>query len=439
MSNPSESLLRVIGVRQLAAGIVNATVGAGIFVVPAVAAMELGAGAPLAFLVCGAAMALIVTALAGAGSRVSVTGGIYAYAEVAFGPFAGFLVGVIQWLSFVLAVAGVAVALLDQAGTLIPALTALPARLVVLVLVLVLLATINARGASLGSRTIETFTVAKLAPLLLFVAVGVLALQPGALIWPGAVDADALGRASLIIIFAFLGVEVALAPSGEIRDPGRTVPRAIYLALILTTLLYIAIQLVAQGTLGAELAKTQAPLAEASARFLGPAGRTLILLGALCSMFGYLSGDMLSSPRTLYVFARDGFLPGFLAAVHPTSRTPRAAIWTHAAIVFVLASTGTFQYLALIANVATLSLYFVGCAAAIELARRDVRGGGIPFAVPGGPVIPVIAGGVIIWILSHATWQEFAATGAAIVAAALLYFIRSRRVPSSVEPLKPGA
>ena len=420
-----EQLVRALGLRQVAASIVNTTVGAGIFLLPALLSRELGAAAPLAFVICGAAMALIVSAFAIAGSRVSITGGIFAYVETAFGPFVGFLSGVMQWLTFILAVSGVASSLLDQLSVFIPALGGLLWQLVVLALILGGLAFVNVRGVRAAARTIEVMTVAKLGPLLLFVAVGAFAVQPSNIAWPGMPDGDAIGRAVLMLIFAFMGVEVALAPSGEVRDPARTVPRAIFLALAITASLYIAIQLVAQGVLGPALAEqSRAPLAEATSRFMGEAGRTLMLIGAMCSMFGYVSGDMLSSPRNLYAFARAGVLPAVLASVHPTRHTPHVAIWTHAALVFALASTNSFERLLIVANVAGLGLYFMGCAAAIELTRRNVQGAGVPFAIPGRHVVPVLAAVVILWIMSSATLQELTITGGTLVVASVLYLLR---------------
>ena len=123
------ALVRAIGVRQLAAAIVNTTVGAGIFVLPALVAQGMGAAAPLAFLVCAAMMALISVTLAVAGSRVSMTGGIYAYVETAYGPYVALLAGVLQWLTGMLAVAGVSTALADQLGSLVPALRLPSARI----------------------------------------------------------------------------------------------------------------------------------------------------------------------------------------------------------------------------------------------------------------------------------------------------------------------
>ena len=113
--------MRAIGVRGLTASILNSTIGAGIFVLPALVARELGSAAPLAYLACGLAMTFVVASFAMAGSRVSLTGGIYAYAEVAFGPLVGFLSGFLVWLSCLLAAASVASALAASVALVAPA------------------------------------------------------------------------------------------------------------------------------------------------------------------------------------------------------------------------------------------------------------------------------------------------------------------------------
>ncbi len=423
--SPEASLVRALGVRQLAASIVNVTVGAGIFVLPAAVAAGLGAAAPLAYLVCAASMALIVTSFALAGSRVSLTGGIYAYVEVAFGPFVGFLAGVLQWLMLWLTAGGLLSAFVDQVGLLVPGAGEGLPRAAIIVATVGFLAIVNVRGVAIGARVIEGAVVAKLLPLAVFLAVGVFFIQPSALAWPGWPPGDKLGETVLLLIFAFVGIEVALVPSGEVRDPRRTVPRAIYLALGLTTALYLAIQAVAQGVLGAEMAQqAQAPLAAASSRFLGEGGRLLVLVGGAVSMFGYMCGDMLSSPRSIYAFGRDGFLPRAVARVHPSFRTPYVAIGLHALLAAALAISSSFRYLALLSNVAVLVLYFLCCAAALRLVSRKAPGGEAAFSLPGARVIPVAAMAVIAWILAHATRQEFAVLGVTLVVAALLYGLR---------------
>jgi amino acid transporter len=422
------SLIRALGVRQLTAAIINTTVGAGIFLIPALVSQDLGAAAPLAFVICAAIMASVTASLAMAGSRVAVTGGIYAYVETGFGPYPAFLAGVLQWLTGVLAVSGVASALLDQLTVLTPAAGSRLAHVGVLGAILAALATLNVRGVRPGTRLVEGITVAKLAPLLIFVVVGAFFVDPGAIAWPGLPDGDVVARSVLLLVFAYSGVEIALAPSGEVRNPSRTVPRAVFLALAATTALYVAIQLVAQGVLGSALGQeTETPLATAAGRFLGTAGTTLMLVGAVCSMFGYMCGDMLSSPRSLYALGRDGFLPRALARVHPRTHTPALAIWTHAVLVFGVASTNTFASLAIISNVALIILYLLACGAALELARRDVRADGPPFAPPAAWIAPVTAAVLLLWILSTATRTELGVTAGVLAVATAVYVLRAAR------------
>jgi amino acid transporter len=114
------ALVRALGTWGLAAGIVNVTIGGGIFRLPAGAADALGPAAPIAYVVCAVAMALIVLCFAEAGSRVALTGGLYAYVEVAFGPFVGFLTGVMLWASMSAALAAVATFFADSLVALFP-------------------------------------------------------------------------------------------------------------------------------------------------------------------------------------------------------------------------------------------------------------------------------------------------------------------------------
>ena len=421
---PDTSLVRALGVRTLTASIVNATVGAGIFVLPA-AVGALGPGAPVAYLVCAGAMALVVTCFAMAGSRVALTGGLYAYVEVAFGRFAGFLCGVLLWLSCVLGASGILSALAASLAVVVPVLGSGVARAGLILLVVGALAVVNVRGVRGAGRLVEWLTLVKLLPLLAFVAIGLFHVQPDTRLLPALPDAGALGQTSLLLIFAFIGIEMALVPSGEVMEPARTVPRAIFLALGLTTAVYLAIQFVAYGMLGPELSRfTDAPLGEALRRVLGAPGQALMVAGAMVSMLGYASGDMLSSPRLLFAFGRDGLLPPRFAQVHVRYRTPHLAIGVYAVLVAALALIDSFGVLTLLSNIATLSLYLLCCAGAWELDRRDVRSGGVPFRAPGGAAVPVLACGAIVWLLSHATWQEIAAEAAVLALASVFYFLR---------------
>src|SRR5881296_2441171 len=418
-------LVRGIGIPALTANIVSSTIGAGIFVIPATVAKGLGSAAPLAFVCCAIAMVLFVTCFAIAGSRVSLTGGLYAYVEVAFGRYVGFLAGMLYFLTALGAVAGVVNVLANSVALVVPFLSGPVMRIIVMLAVYGSLVLINIRGVRQGAGAVTVITVAKLLPLLLFVCVGMFFIHAPNLAWSGWPSSRSLGDAVILLIFAFVGIEVALIPSGEVKNPARTVPRSAYLALVVTTIIYLTIQLVAQGTLGADLANYKdAPLAEAAAKFLGSIGRTILIAGATISAFGFVTSDILSSPRMVFAFGRDGALPQFFAHVHPRYRSPDVAIITYAVLAFALSLSGTFEQLAVLSNVAVLLMYLLCCAGCWVLVQRDVRSDGEPFNFPGMKIVPGLAIIAIFWILAHATAREFLVTGIVLALASILYVAR---------------
>src|SRR5437868_2003397 len=176
-------LIRAIGVPGLTANIVNATIGAGIFVLPALVAKGLGPAAPLAFICCAIAMVLFVTCFAIAGSRVSLTGGLYAYVEVAFGRYVGFLAGVLYGITAHGAVAGVVNVLVNSIAIVVPFLGNPVMRIVVMIAVYGLLVVINVRGVRGGAGAVTVVTLAKLLPLLLFICAGIFFIHPANLSW----------------------------------------------------------------------------------------------------------------------------------------------------------------------------------------------------------------------------------------------------------------
>jgi basic amino acid/polyamine antiporter, APA family len=419
-SGAGSPLVRAVGAAGLAASIVNVTIGGGIFRLPALVAGTLHAQAPIAFLVCAAAMGLIVVCFAEAGKRVDLTGGPYAYVEVAFGPFAGFLAGILVWLLGTFAVAAVSTVMADAMGALVPALGGRVARALLLAGAFAGATAVNIAGVRQGTRLNAVATFAKLLPLALLVGVGAFQVQPANLAWTEPVAAGTVARASTLLIFAFFGVESALVPSGEIRDVRRTVPRALLVAMVVITGMYLAIQIVAQGVLGQALGAETTPLAAAAARIFGPAGATFILVGSIVSMLGYVAGMTLAVPRALYAFGSDGFLPAAMARVHPRFHTPYVAIAAQSALVCLLAITSGFERLAILANLVTLLLYAGCCLAAWELGRRDPAGGGRRFDWR-VRVAPFVACGTILWLLTSITFEEWRVCAILLAAASLVY------------------
>ncbi|MGZ5504480.1 MAG: APC family permease [Chthoniobacterales bacterium] len=426
--NADAQLIRAIGVPGLTANIINSTIGAGIFVLPALVAKGLGPAAPLAFVACALAMVLFVTCFALAGSRVSLTGGLYAYVEVGFGRYVGFLAGLLYAITAISAVAGVGNVLVNSVAGLVPWLANPVVRVVAMFLVYAALAMINIRSVRAGAGAVELVTLAKLLPLLLFVGAGIFFMHPANLGWPSWPGSHSLGDTILRLIFAFVGIEVALIPSGEVKNPVRTVPRAIYLALAVTTALYLLIQLVAQGTLGADLANhPDTPLAEAAAQFIGNTGRTILVLGATISAFGFITSDILSSPRMLFALGRDGVLPPWFAHVHKRYHSPDSAIVVYAALAFLLSISSSFEGLVVLSDVAVLLMYLLCCSAVWPLLRSGGQPGQKPLAFPGMQFVPGFAVAAILWLFwLTQPWDKFAKIGAILLVGSIVYFIRKK-------------
>jgi amino acid transporter len=276
--------------------------------------------------------------------------------------------------------------------------------------------------------------VVKVAPLVLLVVVGAFAVRASNLQWVAIPAASQVGQTAVLLFFAFIGLEGALNISGEVANPARTVPRAIFLALTLVAALYIGLQLVAQGVLGAALAGAPAPLVAVATQVVGPWGTSLLIATTLLSVAGYMSADVLCSPRNLAALATRGQLPGALAAVHSRFKTPATAIGAYALLCTVVASSGTFRQLVIVSTAGTLVLYLMCCLGLLRLRALNVATAGMPFRAPGGSVMPLAASALIIWLLSTLAITEVVATTILVVVSATVYALQERWRPAPVVP-----
>ncbi len=423
-------LVRGLGVWGLAASIVSMLIGAGIFAVPGALAAAVGPYAPCAFLACGLAIGAVAICFAEGGSRVPTSGGAYGYIEASLGPLAGYVCGTLLWISDALASGGVAVAFADIAASVVPqSLTAIvrPAAMVGLVGAIAL---VNVCGLRRGVQLMSAATAVKLIPLIVFVLVGASAVRGSNLAFhPGAISADA-GRAFILAMFALIGMEGSLCASGEVAEPARTIPRAIALALITVILLYLAIQVVAQGILGSSLATSASPLADAMGR-ISPVLRALMLAGAGLSMLGWMGSDILSSPRILFAFGRDGFLPRVLGRVHPRSHAPYVAILGYAVLVITLALTGTFAELAVLATLAMAPLYILGCVATWRLARAGVALAGTPLNFRWLGIAAAVGIASMLAMVALASRAEILGLLVLVGISAAVYLLQTRFTPAA--------
>jgi amino acid transporter len=421
-------LKRVVGVGSLGLNVVNLTIAAGIFGLPAIIAAILGAQAILAYLLCAVLFGLVGLCFAEAGSRVGSAGGLYAYASAPFGPVVGGIVGTILWVTTGAAAdAAIVNLLVDTLRAVMPALDAPWVRVVIILALFTAVAMINIRGVTYGLRLSAVLTVIKIAPLALLVIAGAFYIDPSKFLWPGLASLHDIARASIILFFAFFGVESALSMSGEVIRPSRTIPRGILMGLLIIVGLYVGLQLVAQGTLGAALAQSKTPLVDAAKIVFGSWGSDLIVLAVAISAGGCIAADLLSTPRVLHAFAQQGQLPRQVAAIHPRFGTPAVAIGVYAVVCALLALPGTFRQLGTLASSGTLLVYLVCCLGVLRLRAKNIVSEEAPFRVPFGPVIPLAACAIILWMLSTLTWLELGAALLFVAAIGLAYTVHELR------------
>jgi len=421
-SRRDAGLLRRIGPWALGAAIVNGVVGAGIFSLPSAMSAAAGARAPLAYLLCAVAMGMVVTCFAEAGSRCPTSGGVYGYVADAFGGFAGFICGMLTWMASVLACGGIAAAFAATLGSVLPWAAGGPGRAAVILLAIGGIAWVNVRGVRGGAGLVSVSTLIKLVPLLLFVALGVFG-APAVPAVPDMPLSNGFARAVILGIFAFSGMETVLGASGEVRDPHRSLPQALFGAMGFVLVLYVAIQLGAQKLLGADLAHEAAPLAAAAARVSHVAGGILIA-GAALSMLGWIGSDILGAPRLLFAFARDGLLPAVLGRVHPHTHVPYVAIVAHAALAATLAISGSFSGLVVASALNTAGVYFLGCGAAWVLHRRGTaHAAGPPIDLRVLPLASCLGMGSMAVLIGVADGSEILGLAGVVAGSAALYAV----------------
>jgi basic amino acid/polyamine antiporter, APA family len=421
----NEGLKRVIGVWGLVANSINIIVGAGIFILPVIIAERLGTASIWAYLICGALMVFIMLCFAEVGTRITRTGGAYSYIEEAFGQYAGFLTSnIFIFGAALMATAAVANGFVSTLAYFLPFFKVQWIKVLIFAILFGGLVYTNVRGVKNAIFIVKFNTVAKLTPLLMISLFGWFFIKSGNLGVTYSNSFPDIGEMSLILIFAFVGAETALNVSGEIKDPHKTIPKGIMLSIFLVALLYILIQLTVQGILGSEITDYRnAPLAEAARRMFGSAGATIVIIGALFSMFGNISGMVLNMPRVLFAASRDNVIPlAGLSKVHPKFVTPHISIIIYGFLGFIFASAGEFKQLAMLSSASYLLIYLGVVLSAIKF---RISGGSEKgsYKIPGGYSVPVLSALVIIWLLSNLPLKELGAMLIFIAFLSVIYFI----------------
>ena len=421
------SLVRAIGRWSMAALVINSIIGSGIFGLPSDLAKLLGNASPYAVLIAGGAMGVIMACFAEVASRFTQTGGPYLYSRVAFGRLVGIEMGWMLWLVRLTAPAANASLFVIYLREFWPrAMDPFP-RLCVLTLLIGILAVTNLRGVRAGAEMSNIFTVAKLVPLFLVAIAGavyVLNHQQMSNATATSAGAHSWLKAILILGFAYGGFEGALTPMSEATNPRRDTTFGLFAALITCTALYTVIQWVVVKVL-ADPAHSERPLAEVARLAMGNSGAALIAVGALVSIYGYLSANMLAVPRLTFALAEQQDFPAIFAAVHPRFRTPYFSIIVFATLVWLFALLGNFTWNVTLSAAARLFCYGAGCAALPVLRRKQP--GGARFQLPAGSLLALIGVTVCVVLITQIDLRKSLILVAVIITAFLNWMaVRNR-------------
>jgi basic amino acid/polyamine antiporter, APA family len=401
-----EGLVRAIGRWSLAALVVNCIIGSGVFGLPSVLAGLLGRASVLAVVMAAAAMAVIMACVAEVASRFTETGGAYLYAREAFGRFMGIQVGWLVWFVRLTASAANANLFVTYLGEFWPRSTQPIPKLMILTVLIGALAAINFRGVRAGTHVSNAFTAAKLGALGLVCVAGAFYLIATHHLIPPLTSSraeSAWARAMVLLIFAYGGFEAALVSAGEAKDPQRDMPFGLFTALITCAIVYGLIQWVVVGVLP-DPAHSQRPLADVARVVMGSGGAALIALGALFSTYGYLSGNMLATPRITFAFAERGDFPSWFGLVHARFRTPYFSIFVFAVLAWALALFGNFTWNVTLSAGSRLFYYGVICAA-LPVLRRKQKTTAL-FQLPGGIALSVLGVLLCIGLLTQIEYSK---------------------------------
>jgi len=414
----NEGLVRVIGRWSLAALIVNCIIGSGVFGLPSALAQKAGRASILGVVLAGAAVGVVMACFAEVASRFTETGGPYLYAREAFGRFMGIQVAWLVWFVRLTACAANANLFVTYLGEFWAGATQPLARLVVVTVLIGMLAAINFRGVRAGTDVSTAFTLAKLASLGVVCVAGAFYLVAAHRIVPAETASPPAGswlQAIVLLIFAYGGFEAALISTGEARDPRRDVPFGLFAALVTCTVIYGLIQWVVVGVLP-DPGHSQRPLADVARIVLGRGGAALIAVGALVSVYGYLSGNILATPRITFALAERGDFPPLFALVHQRFRTPYFSIFVFALLVWALALLGSFTWNVTLSAGSRLFYYGVVCAALPALRRKQ---GPAVFQLPGGTWIALLGVLICVGLLTGINYSKSLILLAAVAVALL--------------------
>ena len=395
----------------------NGAVAASIFALPAQLAESFGAFSPLMFPIVAFAALLIIIPFSWSASAFTQSGGPAAYGAV-FGRFVGFELGWVYYVARTAAFAANANVLTAYAARWIAGADEGLLRAAILIAVTALFAAVNISGVRRSIGLLSGLTVLKAVPLFIAAAAAIALTFP----WPAPEPVPTLTEFEmglLIVLYAFVGFEQVVVPAGETKNSATVLPRAIFITIGVTTLLYFLVQLAFVSALPGGATDDKAPLIDLGAWLAGPFGAAALTLTAMASLAGSLHGIMTSTPRVSYALASRNDLPTWFGRVHERFETPANSILFFAILAAALAISGSFVWLAVVSTLARMIVYAVTIAALPRAPGRRRLG-------PGHWLLGAVGILICAWAASQADLKAWTTLAALSAIGLVLYAIASR-------------
>ncbi|MEI0748939.1 APC family permease [Brachyspira pulli] len=408
---------------------INAIVGTGIFLLPNQAYAEVGVTS-IAVIVFDAFLVIsIALCFAEMGGMYKNNGGPYLYAKDAFGDFVGFEVGIMKWAISIIAWAAMAMGFPTALGAVWEPAQNPVVQKIIAITILVLLGIMNIMGVKISKIMNNIVTTGKLIPLILFVTVGIFFIKGENFVNPVSETGEVVlkgtfGSAALLIFYAFTGFESIGVAAGDMDNAKKNVPLAICIVLILVAIIYILIQVNSIGILGASLATTSTPVATAAEKFLGKWAGAMVTAGTLISIGGINIASSFLTPRAGVAMSDEHQLPSFISKRN-SKDVPYVAVIISVVLTALVTLTGSFTTLAAISVVSRFAQYIPTCLA-VPVMRKKAPNMERGFVLPLGPVIPIIATVVSLWLLSQSDLKKIIFGLGGLVIGAVIYFIMKK-------------
>lgn len=408
---------------------INAVIGSGIFLLPRTIYQDLGPASLLVMIFDAVLVLLLAVCFAEVACYFNKNGGAFQYSKAAFGDFIGFIVGLLGWFVTIIAWSAMAAGFAKLLIVTFPSLKG--NNTLISIALVVALSVINSTGLKTSKIFTISITIAKLLPIVAFTLISVFFIRNGIndgnftpflQLKEGMTLSKAMASTSLTIFYAFIGFEALPVVAGEMRNAKKNVSKAIVGSISIVSILYFIIIAGTIAMLGAGILETDAPVQDAFAMMIGPAGKWIISIGALISILGLNVGDSMMIPRYGASISDEGLLPKVISKKN-SKKAPYISIIISCILTSLLLISGSFEQLAELSVVFRFIQYIPTALAVIWLRKKGMDS--VPaFRLPFGPFIPILAIAVSVWmLLMGANAISLIAGGVGIVIAGILYFV----------------